>query len=358
MASFFKNVGSNISRVKEAALQKIGKSDETVDINYNKEVERFKENLKNVKRIQKDCKKLIDCMEELSKAEQILAEDFYKLFELAQSHPTFPISKQFVEVTTNIDHHRVQSSESLKNDFMDPISTYLGQFKDMDNRIDTQTGRRLDMDKYIREVRSLREKGGNPTKLQITEQKMEASKQNYTALNQELMRDLPALYEDRLKFFDPCFATYVNSMHQYYSQSASTLQPVDQQMSRVNRAAIHMHPRVTADPEESCANIRNTSAYVPENTERDPAQRKSVAPSIATSSSQSSFSTPSHPAPSPHTTQQKQATALYDFNASDPSELSFAYGDTLIIHSQEGQWWNAELRGKRGVIPSNYVQML
>lgn len=32
-------------------------------------------------------------------------------------------------------------------------------------------------------------------------------KQNYTALNEELLGDLPAVYEDRLHFFSPLLAT-------------------------------------------------------------------------------------------------------------------------------------------------------
>lgn len=52
------------------------------------------------------------------------------------------------------------------------------------------------------------------------------------------------------------------------------------------------------------------------------------------------------------------ATALYDFNASDNTELSFKTGDKLTILTQEGNWWKAELRGRQGTIPSNYVQLM
>jgi len=51
------------------------------------------------------------------------------------------------------------------------------------------------------------------------------------------------------------------------------------------------------------------------------------------------------------------ARALYAFNASSGAELSFNVGDILTIISQDGGWWTAELRGRRGYIPSNYVQL-
>ena len=53
----------------------------------------------------------------------------------------------------------------------------------------------------------------------------------------------------------------------------------------------------------------------------------------------------------------KKAVALYDFEAENPSELSFKEGDTLTIKNQpyEG-WFMAELRGESGLIPENYIQ--
>lgn len=53
-----------------------------------------------------------------------------------------------------------------------------------------------------------------------------------------------------------------------------------------------------------------------------------------------------------------RARANYAFAASSPEELSFAPGDVLNIIQQNGDWWMAELRGKRGLIPSNYVSLI
>jgi len=55
---------------------------------------------------------------------------------------------------------------------------------------------------------------------------------------------------------------------------------------------------------------------------------------------------------------QLRAKGLYAFNGSSAQELSFLAGDVLTIISQEGAWWSAELGGRRGFIPSNYVQLI
>eukprot|EP01100_Stratorugosa_tubuloviscum_P000275 TRINITY_DN1059_c0_g1_i1.p1 TRINITY_DN1059_c0_g1~~TRINITY_DN1059_c0_g1_i1.p1 ORF type:complete len:427 (+),score=249.51 TRINITY_DN1059_c0_g1_i1:198-1478(+) len=53
-----------------------------------------------------------------------------------------------------------------------------------------------------------------------------------------------------------------------------------------------------------------------------------------------------------------KASALYAFQAQDPQELSFQPNDVLIIHSQQSEWWEAELNGRRGLIPANYVRLV
>jgi len=53
-----------------------------------------------------------------------------------------------------------------------------------------------------------------------------------------------------------------------------------------------------------------------------------------------------------------KAKALYQFNAESPAEISFKVGDIIIIHKQDGEWWEGELKGRRGYLPANYVQLI
>eukprot|EP00008_Paramoeba_atlantica_P007700 CAMPEP_0201485700 /NCGR_PEP_ID=MMETSP0151_2-20130828/9799_1 /ASSEMBLY_ACC=CAM_ASM_000257 /TAXON_ID=200890 /ORGANISM="Paramoeba atlantica, Strain 621/1 / CCAP 1560/9" /LENGTH=439 /DNA_ID=CAMNT_0047869949 /DNA_START=61 /DNA_END=1377 /DNA_ORIENTATION=- len=53
------------------------------------------------------------------------------------------------------------------------------------------------------------------------------------------------------------------------------------------------------------------------------------------------------------------AVALFDFNGSDPSELSFKRGDTLtIMQKDKSKWWIGSLYGKDGLFPADYVHVL
>eukprot|EP01117_Protostelium_nocturnum_P015333 TRINITY_DN5936_c0_g1_i2.p1 TRINITY_DN5936_c0_g1~~TRINITY_DN5936_c0_g1_i2.p1 ORF type:complete len:441 (-),score=201.62 TRINITY_DN5936_c0_g1_i2:30-1352(-) len=51
--------------------------------------------------------------------------------------------------------------------------------------------------------------------------------------------------------------------------------------------------------------------------------------------------------------------ALGDYEAQENGDLSFEAGDILILHQKrENGWWKAELNGKRGNVPHNWVREL
>eukprot|EP01105_Mastigella_eilhardi_P028963 TRINITY_DN994_c0_g1_i2.p1 TRINITY_DN994_c0_g1~~TRINITY_DN994_c0_g1_i2.p1 ORF type:complete len:459 (-),score=128.23 TRINITY_DN994_c0_g1_i2:93-1469(-) len=53
-----------------------------------------------------------------------------------------------------------------------------------------------------------------------------------------------------------------------------------------------------------------------------------------------------------------KAHALYNFTAQEGNELSFKKGDVITIVSRDGDWWEGELAGRRGLLPANYVSLM
>jgi myosin-1 len=55
----------------------------------------------------------------------------------------------------------------------------------------------------------------------------------------------------------------------------------------------------------------------------------------------------------------EQCKTLYDFQAENADELSFGPGEIItIIDKSLGEWWTGELNGKKGIFPSNYVEII
>ncbi len=50
---------------------------------------------------------------------------------------------------------------------------------------------------------------------------------------------------------------------------------------------------------------------------------------------------------------------LYPYTATNESELSFGQGDILSVTDQDDSgWWYAELNGKAGFVPKNYLEVV
>eukprot|EP01120_Amphizonella_sp_Union-15-10_P013011 TRINITY_DN595_c0_g1_i1.p1 TRINITY_DN595_c0_g1~~TRINITY_DN595_c0_g1_i1.p1 ORF type:complete len:548 (-),score=97.51 TRINITY_DN595_c0_g1_i1:152-1795(-) len=117
------------------------------------------------------------------------------------------------------------------------------------------------------------------------------------------------------------------------------------------------------NPEWSLAEINGRKGQIPTNyvqiipnvTAPPPLASRPTNPFNRHQSSETlSTLTPQAPVPSP----QLQARALYPFVASSEKELGFNEGDTLVILDRQGEWWLAEFGGKRGLVPSNFVQLI
>lgn len=295
----------------------------------------------------------------------------------------------------------------MRTHYVELLSKYQGQFAEMNERIAERNLRRLDMDRYAGHLKRAMEKGDRE-KEASNKAKLEASKQNYKNLNEELLNDLPLLYEDRFKFFGPLMANvkeillpflslfffwkfklffflkYYFGLSQMFRECHQISRTIISDVSNIDRTTQHEHPRVTTDPGFSSATHKSTG-----NSYEDPNQQGQLTgpnsnrlsanygpPSASNRLStaygapppqqqqQQHFSQPptqpSRPVPSapPMESHLVRVKALYDFNAQDPSELPFRVGDIITILKQEGEWWEGEMNGRKGLLPSNYVQFI
>ncbi|CAG5118055.1 unnamed protein product, partial [Candidula unifasciata] len=58
-------------------------------------------------------------------------------------------------------------------------------------------------------------------------------------------------------------------------------------------------------------------------------------------------------------TRQEKYEALYDFTPANAEEVELKKGDIiLLIAKSDPNWWEGEVRGKKGFFPKNYVREL
>lgn len=100
----------------------------------------------------------------------------------------------------------------MRTHYVELLSKYQGQFAEANERINERNLRRLDMDRYAGHLKRAMEKGDRE-KEASNKTKLEAAKTNYRSLNDELLRDLPLLFEDRIQFFGPLMANVTYSFN-------------------------------------------------------------------------------------------------------------------------------------------------
>jgi len=91
-------------------------------------------------------------------------------------------------------------------------------------------------------------------------------------------------------------------------------------------------------------------------------QAQANAPQAASSNAGSTPAQPAAQAPVPSGTTAatvSRVRALFDFQATDPDELTFRKGDIIaVLESVFKDWWKGLLRGQTGIFPLNYVEKL
>jgi len=372
-------------RTKQKALETVGRRDATVDIGFNQSLERFKAHYKVMEKFLKDLADYIKAFKTLGLSQNALNEGIDTFYD--HTSPLFAVNEKNKQCALLLEQYRQGLDENIDRDVVAPLNAHMGIYKTLKKRVNERDRRKTDFDRFKAEVKALTvHPATKPEKLAEGQHNLAVAKHAYEILEAELMKDMDALHNDRLCFFDPCFATILRMEQGYYSEGNRLFSELVGMVAHIDPRAIHSHVEPITPEEVTMANPKNvtppepeaysaptpTPAYSPAPT-ASPAGRGYGAPPQGYQPDPYGGSTPAPqygapqgrgaPIPVPAPAGRggpagKQARALYPFTAQNPSELSFNPGDVLVILSQDGDWWNAQLGGRTGLIPGNYVQLL
>jgi len=339
--SFFKSIGTNVARAKQVALSKVGQAETTVDQQFSQAEAQFKEQHAKIKKLYKVLQKYQKSLFEVGNIQNGVSATMVEQYK--NTDPLFAHAKALKEqVSPEIEQFRMQLEKFYADNFYAPIDRYLQQYKALEERINERNRRLVDMDRYNSEVKSLTAKPNTvPTQLQVARDKAESKRIEYESLNAEIISDIQKLIADRSRFFDALFANLIKGQVDYLAQTSNVLGNFNARLSHVNKSATKEFVNVITDPAVSA--VRDLPAdmlLTQQQTTHQPPPVARAAP----------------PVPA-HASAQPVATALYPFQGQDASELTFQAGEKIVVLRQMGDWWEGELRGRRGLFPSNYVKL-
>ncbi len=62
--------------------------------------------------------------------------------------------------------------------------------------------------------------------------------------------------------------------------------------------------------------------------------------------------------PKPQQQEREKLEALFDYDAEEADELTFAAGDLIsVINKNDNGWWEGEVGGRRGLFPVNFTKI-
>jgi len=342
---------SSLSRKTQQLKEKMGKSDAaTKDIPYSNAKMQMEQDYKKLKLMLSQIQKVAETYAVIQSLQSQLCLEFLDLY--TENGPLRPTMENYDELVKQYDTSRANFASTLENDILNPLKVYLEQFKEIKKRCDELNSRRLDMDRYNEKRIQMTEKTtGSKEKLPEIEHKFRLAKELYEQLLAELMKDLAALHDDIYSAVSPIFASFVRAHSAFLDETTSSLSTLPPKVANVDVQAFQSHQSVITPKELSVLtapppNVSAQPAPEADNTAAHSASSRPVPPQP-----------PARP-PKPSAPSMPRARGLYNFTASDNTELSFNKGDVLEILEQNGDWWMAELNGQKGQIPANYVQLM
>lgn len=303
---------------------------------------------------------------ELLQAQKKVGEDMISHF-LDDKSPEANLVRDNLAMIDKLLLQKQRLDDAMRREFLDPINKYKQQYREIEER-QRERKRRLDeMDKLTDDVKKYTTK--SDARLNATQKRLESTTQAYEELNAELMEDMPRLIHDKEVFFHPMTAVLLDSQYEFYRSMTEQLALLRDRTayvrpagrgartdisfflySQIDRKAVHTHPSVLTPRQQSAAHktysvfgsgpVQHTSA---------PAQQQPVAVGGAPPG------LPGRPGLPPRGPAGVRFRAQWDFATDIPEELPFRAGDTVNVLEQTGDWWKAEMNGRQGLVPANYL---
>lgn len=369
-----KNIGTMFHRQTHKMMAKMGKAEDTKDPEYDIAHEKCVAEGKKVKGICRNTEKLMNMFQ----ANMIVMKQVVDMFsQLTPDGASYMADLN--AAMEEVDAARQSCQENLANDMCIPLYRFYKQYRVMKRRAKVLNNWRIDMDRHHDKLNTLTEKSaqsGNAAGIAEAEQKYQKSRELYDNLRAEMMVDFERLHAAIDVILPPAIAVFMREQANYaavYGRAISQLGRVAQNVD--TSALVNYRDAITSENNSAAgddgrlpdkkpkkdASAAQVTAYgmVAEGAPPPPRTssygRSSAAQEPAAPAPAGRAPPPRPPARGPP---RERCRALYDFTPEDASELGFSAGDVIDIIKKNGDWWEGELRGRRGLFPGNYVQML
>ncbi|XP_056131242.1 bridging integrator 2a, partial [Lampris incognitus] len=211
---FAKKVQRQLSRGKEKVLQRLGKTVETRDDQFDHCLNRFNDQQTDGNRIYKDLKVYLSAVREMREASRRLSQSLFDSYD--------------TEWTGEEDLGAIVEGEDLLwNDFevklvdqaIHTMESYMAQFPDVREKISKRGRKLVDYDSSRHHLEALQTaKKRDDVKILKAEEELNATRKVYEGINDELKQELPTFLDSRIGCYVGVFSAVATLREIFYKE--------------------------------------------------------------------------------------------------------------------------------------------
>ena len=205
--------------------------DKTIDKDFDVEERRFQTLKASGLNLQKATKGYLDSLRAVTASQVTIADIVSNLYEEARQGPSNDKIGQYYSQCVQDFHEETAKriDGPLRETVLDPVMKFAQYFNEVDEAIKKRSHKKLDYDLCKAKVRKLVEKPHkDASKLPRAEKELEAAKEIYLELNEQLKLEIPQLIEVRVPYYDPSFESLVKIQLQFCTDGYTKLAQLQQ----------------------------------------------------------------------------------------------------------------------------------
>ncbi|XP_048874183.1 myc box-dependent-interacting protein 1 isoform X9 [Brienomyrus brachyistius] len=372
------NVQKKITRAQEKVLQKLGKADETKDVQFEEGVINFNKQLVEGSKLQKDLKAYLAAVKAMHESSKRLHECLADMYE-----PDWYGKDEMDSIAEDTDLLWTDFHQKLVDHALISMDTYLAQFPDIKARIAKRDRKLVDFDSARHHFASL-QKGKKKDEVKIAkpvsllekaapgwaqgilsahhvaqtnlsrnqaEDELGRAQKVFEEINEDLQEELPSLWNSRVGFYVNTFQSVAGLEEKFHREMGKLSQNLNDVMTKLED--------------------QNQPGQEGTNNTLSP---RGSGPPIPKSPSKASGTTngSSDEAEMPPGFLYK-VKVMHDYGATDGDELDLKAGDVVLVMSyenpedqddgwlmgvKEAHWLKKKDLKVKGVFPENFTQRL
>ncbi|XP_022063053.2 bridging integrator 2a [Acanthochromis polyacanthus] len=214
---FTKKLQRQLSRSKEKVLQRLGKTVETRDDQFEHCLQQFNDQQTDGNRIYKDLRNYISAVRDMREASRRLSQSLFDVYETDWAG-----EEDLGAIVEGEDLLWNDYEVKLLDQAVRTMESYVGQFPDVREKINKRGRKLVDYDSSLHHLEALQTaKKRDDIKIKKADEEMKSAKSVYEWINNELKEELPVLFDSRIGCYVTVFSSVSNLRDIFYKEMST-----------------------------------------------------------------------------------------------------------------------------------------